>query len=779
VRRGAPALPGPGRTAVRVCRRLLVFVVTRSARIYSLSVAAVFAATCGVLVLVEGVPRPSLSTAAALLALAVVGEELVVFQRERAGTPVFSFSAPAHVAAAIMLPPVAAGAVAALGVALSDGLRPGSRRFLFLNASMFGISTCAAAAVYRIAGGDHSSLARPSVLAVLALLVLVAIRYLMTSLILAGGTMLMARRTARFAFGESLWGELESAVGEGSLGILVAVAFLPGHWLIFVLLLPLLGALYRSKAIFQQLKEETHEALDAVATVIDERHPTTAEHTQRVADYVRRFTDEIELPEREADRLVVAARFHDIGKIAVDAATLSKAERLTDAEMASIRRHPRLSARLLGPFHFAREIARFVEYHHERFDGGGYYSVDGARVPIEAHVLIVADSFDAMTSPRSYRPALTTSAAVNELLDKSGTQFHPLVARAFAAMVSDEPVAAVLTVEELAALRASFSRQRRVALPERTRLLDPRLLTIGLSVLALLFVGRGDPADLIAASLGGGVLLSGAVWLLETLALRRKVSLAVAALDAGATADVALSASGIAEWFAWLVPDATGNRYVALDRDVALDEDLRDACEWASRRETVVHTNLNGGRHLLISPASGAAARLAIVLKHRASHRMLEVCESLCTTAALPEVKRPSLRLVESERSNGIDAVVAVDLGVYDDVRRNAGQLLAQRVVAEAERRLQLIFRESDNVRRLGDDRFAVDVRVRDESDLEAITERVAEELSTLEIPRRIVPPAPSVRGALRPGPLGPATLARVAEELLAREDSAVRGAAR
>jgi hypothetical protein len=759
----------------------VVDIVTRSVRIYSLSIATAFVVASTISVLHDGVPTPSISTAAALLALAVIGEELVVFQRQRVGNPVLSFSAPAHVAAAIILGPVAAGAVAALGVALSDGLRPGGRRFLVLNASMFGVSTWFAAAAYRAAGGDYRTLDRPSVSAVIALLVLVVARYLMTSLILACGTMLMARRTASFALGETLWGELESAVGEGTLGILVAFAFRPGHWLVFILLLPLLGALYRSKAVFQQLKEETHEALDAVATVVDERHQTTAEHTQRVADYVRRFADEIELPEREADRLVMAARFHDIGKIAVDAATLSKAERLTDAEIASIRRHPRLSARLLSPFHFAREIARFVEYHHERFDGGGYYAVDGARVPIEAHVLIVADSFDAMTSPRSYRPALTTSAAVDELLDKSGSQFHPLVARAFAAMLAGERVADALAAPELAALRGSFSRCRRVPIPTPAVLLEPRLATIGLSVLTLLSLGRGNRADVLAASFGAAALVSGAFWLSEALVLRRKAARAVAALEAGATADVTLTASGIAEWFAWLVPDSAQNRYLAVGGSApsSSSEELREACEWASRRDTEVRARLDGGRHLVMSRVSGGAARLAIVLSRRASPRMLEVCESLCATAAAPELGRSGLRLVGDASSRSVDAVVVVELGVYDEVRRNAGQLLAHRVVAEAERRLQHVFRDSDDVHRLGDDRFAVAVRVRDEGDLEAMTRRVTEELATLEIPRRIVSLAPTVLGALRRGPLAPDALERAAEELLAGKRALAGGAAR
>jgi hypothetical protein len=346
-------------------------------------------------------------------------------------------------------------------------------------------------------------------------------------------------------------------------------------------------------------------------------------------------------------------------------------------------------------------------------------------------------------------------------------------------MLSGEPVSNALAADEVASLRRSFSRCRRIPLPKPAQLFDPRLLTIGLSVLALLSVGRGERGDRIAAALGASALLAGAFWLVEALSLRRKVGLAVAALGAGATAEVALAASGIAEWFAWLVPDAAQNRYVAVGGTTAVPpEELREACEWAARRDTDVRASLDGGRHLLLS-ASGDGARLALVLRRRASPRMVEVCESLCAEAAAPESARAGLRLVGGAGAGDVDAVVVIELNVYEEVRRNAGQLLAHRVVAEAERRLRQVFRDSDDIRRLGDDRFAVAIRVHDDDDLEAITVRVRGELSTLEVPRRIVPLAPTVVGALRRGRAGADTLERIADELLAERRVVTGRAAR
>ena len=135
-----------------------------------------------------------------------------------------------------------------------------------------------------------------------------------------------------------------AAVGEGCLGVLVAFGYSEATWLILPFLVPLLAALYQSQLNFERLKSETAAALNAFAGVIDERDPSTAQHSERVAEYVERFVEAIALPDREAARLVETARFHDLGKVAVDVSTLSKHGRLTEQELRSIRGPPRLGA---------------------------------------------------------------------------------------------------------------------------------------------------------------------------------------------------------------------------------------------------------------------------------------------------------------------------------------------------------------------------------------------------------------------------------------------------
>lgn len=718
--------------------------MSKPIRIYSYSIG-----TCLALLLAywlrHGAPVLHPAQFAPLLAMAILGEEIVVLQRQRAGNPALSFSAPAHVAAAILLGPLSAAGVAVGGVIVADGLRPASRKFLVLNASMFGLATWASSAVYHATANVSGDLSHPSFPALVAVVGLVATRYVVTSLVLGGGHVLVTGRSPAFVLGQTFAGELESSLAEGSVGVLIAIAFLPGHWVVLPLLLPLVVTLYRAKAIFEQLKKETHEALDAVATVIDERHPTTAEHTGRVAALVRRFVETLKLPEAAADRLVVAARFHDIGKIAVDVATLSKVGRLTDEELAGIRRHPRLSARLLSPFHFAREIARYVEYHHERFDGRGYYSIENDAIPIESHVLIAADSFDAMTSPRPYRPALTIEEAVSELLDKSGSHFHPQVARAFAAIILEEPLESRLDREEIWSLRDQFSRPFK--LPGRLRYPDWRLAATVLGSLALALGWIRSVPTAVPAAVAAASVIAATLWLRRFSRIRGRQRLAQNALDAGASVEVTLATSEIANGFVWLEPDAANLGYeITSSGGKIASDDLSGVRDCANRDDEAVNVDLASGCRLVLSAASRRGHRLALLIDRNPPAAVEKLCERICA-AAVSERETTPVRLVAVSDSAGSHRTVAlsVELGGFEAVRAAAGHLVANRIVADAERRLRSLLRESDQVQRVGDDRFEIVVQLREAQDADAVRARIVAELSKLELPRRAAPLAPRI----------------------------------
>jgi hypothetical protein len=153
-----------------------------------------------------------------------------------------------------------------------------------------------------------------------------------------------------------------------------------------------------------------------------------------------------------------------------------------------MRRHPRLSARLLQRFEFVAPQAHAVELHHERVDGHGYYGVGGGDLPLASHFLIVADSFDAMTTDRPYRKGLSHEEALLEIERNAGTQFHPAVAKAFVAVQRGIDPETVLTPAQLQEMRASAPYRLRIVgmgeLKER-----PELLALGGVVLALAGLG--------------------------------------------------------------------------------------------------------------------------------------------------------------------------------------------------------------------------------------------------------------------------------------------------
>jgi len=171
-----------------------------------------------------------------------------------------------------------------------------------------------------------------------------------------------------------------------------------------------------------------------------------------------------------------------------------------------MRRHPRLSARLLQRFEFVSAQARAVELHHERMDGAGYYGVGGDELPLASHFLIVADSFDAMTTDRPYRAGLSHEAALTEIERNVGTQFHPAVAKAFVAVQRGADPATVLSAEELAELRGA-SAPYRIGLTGPAELKErPELVALGGVVLVL--AGLGVAQDWLAAS-GAGIAVAG------------------------------------------------------------------------------------------------------------------------------------------------------------------------------------------------------------------------------------------------------------------------------
>jgi putative nucleotidyltransferase with HDIG domain len=165
---------------------------------------------------------------------------------------------------------------------------------------------------------------------------------------------------------------------------------------------------------------------------IEARDPYTRGHSSRVTELAEAVARRLGWTEERIESLRLGGPLHDIGKLAVSHEVLHKEGRLDDKELAEIREHPKTGAKLLLRVAALRAAIPYVLYHHERWDGTGYPSGKaGEEIPLEARLLAVADAFDAMTSDRPYRRALSQAEALAEVERCAGTQFDPRIAQVF------------------------------------------------------------------------------------------------------------------------------------------------------------------------------------------------------------------------------------------------------------------------------------------------------------------------------------------------------------
>ena len=436
------------------------------------------------------------TTLALFLAAAILVALFEDTDRERTRGPIqpdrFRLASAVQIAALIVLGPWAGALVAAVGTIAGGVFHGTALRKVGFDAGAYALAACAGGIAFEVAGGH---VGRLRLLDDLIAVVALALAYLtMRALLL---DVVRAR--------ENFEPRLSASAGEAGLGSATALLAIGHPWNV-VVLVPLAIAFHQAQLRLRSLQRETLRALETFANIVDERDPSTYRHSLRVAGYVDGLARALRLPFSDIDRLRWAGRLHDLGKVAVDASLLRKRARLDGAEWAAMRRHPRLSARLLQRFEFVAPQARAVELHHERVDGAGYYGVGGDDLPFASHFLIVADSFDAMTTDRPYRRGLSHEAALMEIERNAGTQFHPAVAKAFVAVQRGLDPLIVLTREELAEIRGA-STPYRIPLVGVGELKErPELLALGGVVLAL--AGLGFDQTWLTAS-GGGVALAG------------------------------------------------------------------------------------------------------------------------------------------------------------------------------------------------------------------------------------------------------------------------------
>ena len=201
------------------------------------------------------------------------------------------------------------------------------------------------------------------------------------------------------------------------------------------------------KTINKQLHDKNEELerayLDTIGILrqtVEAKDPYTRGHSDRVSEYSVLIGKKLGLDEKTLHILKIGGLFHDIGKIGIPDSILLKESKLSDEEYSQIKNHPMIGVHMLGDAAIFTDILPIVKHHHERYDGRGYPSqLVGDDIPYVARIAAVADTFDAMTSKRSYRDSLPLDVVKQELIRNRGTQFDPEITDVFLGILESNP----------------------------------------------------------------------------------------------------------------------------------------------------------------------------------------------------------------------------------------------------------------------------------------------------------------------------------------------------
>jgi putative nucleotidyltransferase with HDIG domain len=195
----------------------------------------------------------------------------------------------------------------------------------------------------------------------------------------------------------------------------------------------------RVEQLEAEKKQICEMSLRSMLKALDAKDHYTFGHSTRVAYFSVVTGRELGFDDEQLYNLEMAALFHDIGKIGTPDHILNKPSRLTEDEFLIMKKHPEESSKILEGFEAFEKMALYAKHHHERYDGRGYpLGLKGDKIPLESRIILIADTFDAMTSTRPYRKGLPYQVAYDELDEFKGSQFDPKVVDAFVAGMKKE-----------------------------------------------------------------------------------------------------------------------------------------------------------------------------------------------------------------------------------------------------------------------------------------------------------------------------------------------------
>lgn len=365
-----------------------------------------------------------------LLVMLIASDWYAILFTFGATSALISVSSVASFGLALWFGPTPGFIAAALSMTIT-GIRRGSRpRIIIENSMSIGVASFLAAWTYiLIAGVD--TLPLTTVMATIGVVTAAVVHSAVNFATIVGGIGWDTRQPLAH-LARKLSGGHHFLISIPILGAIIPIVGSISLLALLIIPLPLAGAYFAMNAL-GRLQRETNATLSSLIDALELRDAYTSFHSTRVTLYVQALLDElVDLSPSERERIALAARLHDIGKVAVRDAVLLKPGALTAEERLEMESHSAVGADLVGQLETYRPCVDIIRHHHERWDGHGYPDqLAVEEIPFGARVIAIADAFDAMTTDRPYRSALSFEEAVAELERNRGVQFDSTLVDVF------------------------------------------------------------------------------------------------------------------------------------------------------------------------------------------------------------------------------------------------------------------------------------------------------------------------------------------------------------